>query len=424
MKRFNKITSTCVMTLAGIVAASVGAVAGESRFYVVSNKADGNTIVGFQSAASGKFSRLGEFDTGGTGTGDLEIPALQKDETHPLANGDDPLISAESVISLHDGKMAVVVNPGDATVSLMKAGEKGALSFVNKVAASDLFPISLAAHGDYVASASVGKDNMNGSITLFKVAGGKLTTIKGARRDLKARPSTIAFSSDGEHVIVNELVTGKIKVFAVEDGTLSNAPVSEIESPRDDESRFQAIPVGFVVSGDGGDDIILMSEARFLTPEFGLREGSGEVALSPLYSWQTGSISTYRLTDDGQISLISGDVLTGASVEGGEIANCWVTLSADGRTLWAANALSSSISSFRIRENGTAALVNEHAYKHDDETLFFSDISISASGDQLYQLIGNTGEIMVFDISANGDLTPVQTLSGLPALGSYGLMVH
>ena len=321
-------------------------------------------MVGYALSNAGGYSMIGEFGTGGTGTGDLEIPALQKNPSHPLANGDDPLISSESIASVHNGKMAVVVNPGDATVALMNVADGGALELVNTVAASDLFPISLASHGDYVAAASVGADNMNGSITLYRINGGKLEVIDGARRDLRARPSTIAFSSDGEHVIVNELVTGKIKVFAVEGGTLSAEPVSQIDSPRGSQDRFQAIPVGFVVSGDGGDDLVLMSEARFLTPEFGLRPGNGEVVLSPLYSWQTSSISTYRLTDDGQISLVSGDVLTGASVEGGEIANCWVALSPDGTTLWAANALSSSISSFRIRDNGTAALINHPPILH------------------------------------------------------------
>lgn len=400
------------------------AAADQDRFYVVSNKSDGNTVVGFQSNDTGSFTTIGEFATGGNGTGDLEIPALKKDESHPLLNGDDPLISAEAIASVHDGQMAVVVNPGDGTVSLMSVENDGQLRFINKVNASDKFPVSLASFGDFVASASVGADNSNGSLTLFKIEKDQLMAVEGARRDLKARPSTIAFSSDGEHVIVNELVTGKIKVYAVENGTLSAEPVSQIDSPRDSKDRFQAIPVGFVVRGDGGDDIIVMSEARFLTPDFGLRAGNGEVTLSPLYSWQTSSVSTYRLTDDGHISLVSGDVLTGGSVEGGEIANCWVVLSPDGKTLWAANALSSSISSFRIRENGTAAILNQHAYKHPNQTLFFGDINVNAAGDKLYQAIGNRGEVMIFDIKASGNLVPVQTVSGLPKLGSYGLMVQ
>lgn len=308
----------------------------------------------------------GEYPTGGAGTGDLEIPDLKKDPSHPLANGDDPLISANSLDTTEDGRFLAVVNPGDATVSLMSVGEDGALRIVNTVHAPDKFPISLAFHNGLLAVAAVGMNNSAGSIGMHQIAEGKLQSIAGSTRDLKARPSTVAFSNDGQFVIVNELVTGEIKIFELQEGSLSPEPVSQISSPRDTEDRFQAIPVGFAVSGN----TILMSEARFLTPDFMLRKGNGEVALSPLYSWQTSSLSTYQLSSDGVISLVSGDVLTGAAIEGGEIANCWVTVSQDGKTLWAANALSSSISSFRIRENGTAALLNARAYKESSETLF------------------------------------------------------
>ncbi len=255
---------------------------------------------------------------------------------------------------------------------------------------------------------------------MYRIADGKLQPVTGSVRDLKARPSTIAFSDTGDFVIVNELVTGEVKIFGVQEGSLSAQPVSQVSSPRDDDDRFQAIPVGFAVSGD----TILMSEARFLTPDFMLREGSGEVALSPLYSWQTGSLSTYKLSSDGALSLVSGDVLTGAGVEGGEIANCWVTISHDGKTLWAANALSSSISSFRVRENGTAALLNARAFKDPSEKLFFSDIEVSADGTEIYQFVGNRGEVMVFSIRPDGDLELKQTLGGLPELGTYGLAVY
>ena len=395
-----------------------------SRFYSVSNKAEGNTIVGYQQSDNGSYVMIGEFSTGGIGTGDLEVPALQKDEAHPLANGDDPLISANAITGTDDGKFVLTVNPGDSSVSLMSAATDDSLKFINKVASSDRFPISLAVFGELIAEASVGGDNGSGGIGLFRITDGKLTAVEGSQRDLKARPSTIAFSSNGEHVIVNELVTGKINVFRVVDGTLSETPVSRIDLPRDTADRFQAIPVGFAVHDQGDNDTIIMSEARFLTPDFKLRSGAGEVVQSPLYSWQTGSISSYRLTQEGQISLVSGDLLTGAAVEGGEIANCWVAISPDGHTLWAANALSSSISSFRIRGNGSAAIINDKAFKDDSEMLFFSDIAISGSGDELYQLVGNRGEVMIFEVLASGDLKHKQTVSGLPALGAFGLLAR
>lgn len=400
------------------------AIADVPAFYVVTNKADGNSVIGYRQSAAGQYDMMGEFKTGGLGTGDLEIPALQKDPKHPLANGDDPLISANAIAATEDRRLAVVVNPGNATISLMAMADDMTLSMINTASASDKFPVSVAMVGNLVVAASVGEDNGKGSVAAFRIAKGRLESVEGSRRDLQARPSTIAFSSDGEHVIVDELVTGKIKVFAIEQGTLSAEPVSMIDSPRQPDERFQAIPVGFTVRGQGGDDVVLVAEARFLTADFKLRQGKGEVVQSPLYSWQTGSLSTYVVTDDGAISLMSGDVLTGEVIEDGELANCWVALSKDGRIIYAANALSSSISSFNVDSEGRATLRNVTAFKDASETLFFSDLAVSRDGKQLYQLVGNKGQVMIFGIQKNGDLRLNQTVSGLPELGAYGLLVR
>ena len=148
-----------------------------------------------------------------------------------------------------------------------------------------------------------------------------------------------------------------------------------------------------------------MSEARFLTPGFELREEANVVPLMPKYSWQTGSLSSYRIGADGRIALVTGDVLTGTAIEGGEIANCWVALSPDQRTLWAANALSSSISSFDVGGDGSARLRNVTAYKDESELLFFSDLAVSGDGKTLFQLVGNKGQVLVFDIEGDGDLS-------------------
>lgn len=394
-------------------------------FYVVSNKADGNTIVGYQkSERLQAYEMIGEFATGGMGTGDLEIPALEKDDTHPLANGDDPLISANALAATADRSHMVVVNPGNASLSLMKLNDDMTLTSVDTAASSDTFPISVAIYGDLVIAASVGKDNNHGSISLLQITGDTLEAVDGSRRDLGARPSTVAFSSDGEHIVVDELVTGKIHVFAVEGGNLSAEPSSTLDSPRSNDHRFQAIPVGLTVRGDGGDDVLIVSEARFLAPDFSLRPGDNVVKQSPLYSWQTGSLSTYQMRDDGQLSLLSADVLTGTDIEGGELANCWVALSKDGNTVYAANALSSSISTFSLDKQGHAFLKAQTAYKDDSEELFFGDLSVSRDGSELYQHVGNRGEVMIFRINRDGSLSERQTVGGLPSIGTYGMLVY
>lgn len=419
MKKF--LAAPILFFLASFVSA---ANAKESAFYVITNHADGNSVIGFKKNQSGDYEKMGEYPTGGRGTGDLEIPALQKDVTNPLANGDDPLISANAIAATSDRKYIVAVNPGDATISLLGVGADLGLTMSSKTPASDKFPISLAVNGDLVAVASVGADNNHGSIATYTIDGGNLIPVENSRRDLQARPSTIAFSSDGEHVIVNELVTGKVKVFSVDENNLSAEPVSMIDSPRMRDDRFQAVPVGLVVRGDGGDDVLFVSEARFLTPDFMLRKDEGKVVQSPLYSWQTGSLSTYAVRDDGMISLLSADVLTGDAIEGGEIANCWISLSQDGKYLFAANALSSSISRFSIDAQGHAFLDELTAYKDRKENLFFSDQNISHDGKELYQLVGNKGKVMIFEIDGDANLSLKQTVSGLPELGAYGMLVY
>ncbi len=332
------------------------------------------------------------------------------------------MISANAIAATADGQYVVAVNPGNSTISLMKRNQDMTLEQVNTAPTSDKFPVSVAIYGDLVVAASIGLDNMNGSISAFQISDGKLSAVENSRRDLKALPSTITFSSDGEHVIVDELVTGKIKVFGMEGRTLSMKPTSEIDSPRSSPDRFQAIPVGLVVRGDGGDDVLVVSEARFLAPDFNLRKDKGKVPQAPLYSWQTGSLSTYKITDDGQISIISADVLTGNEVEGGEIAICWVVFSDDGSIVYGANALSSSITTFDVDQGGNATMRNQTAYKDDEQLLFFSDLAIGQNGQELYQLVGNTGEVMIFSIENNGDLKHRQTIGGLPKLGSYGML--
>lgn len=391
--------------------------------YVVTNKAEGNTVAAFRADNTAPLSLVAEYATGGLGTGDLEIPALEKNPQHPLANGDDPLISANALAAAADGTWLIVVNPGDGTLSLMNREKDGSLQAVNSEPASDRFPVSVAIHDELIAVASVGNSNQAGSIALYRHTPEGLAAVDGSRRDLGARPSTIGFSSSGDVVIVNELVSGKIHSFAASPDGLSAEPVATVDSPRSPQDRFQAIPVGFAVGKGDPGDLILMSEARFLTPEFGLREDPNRVPQSPLYSWQTSSVSSYVLDKHGKLTLKTGDALTGEAMEGGEIANCWVALNAGGDTLFTANALSSSISRYHVDPDGSVTLEDATAYKDDGELLFFSDMALNPAGDSLYQLVGNTGEVLAFDVAEDGSLSLRDRSGGLPTLGTYGLVV-
>jgi len=402
-----------------LLSASLSIVSAES-IYVATNKADNNTIMAYKMQHDGSFKK-NEFKTGGKGTGDLEVPALKKDPTHPLANGDDPLISAYGVTVTKDKKNLLVVNAGDASVSMFKINADESLSLVNTVKIHDKFPLSVAESNGNVVIASVGATNGEGSIEAMQVQNGKLVSVENSLVDLKARPSTVKFSTDGLYVILTELVTGKVKSFAFASGTLSKKAVSMVNLPREDAKRFQAIPVGFDIQPTQNGDIVAVSEARFLTPDFKLREEANKVPQTPKYSWQTGSISTLMLDENGMLTLVSKDVLTGKTMDDGEIANCWVEFSKDGSKLWAANALSSSLSLFNIDKDGSANLNKMITYKQENELEFLSDMKLNDKGDMLYQLVGNMGKILVLKADKDGNLKLEQTLDGLPAYGTYGL---
>lgn len=401
--------------------------------YIATNKTDSNTLVGFARMTDGSMKTLGEFKSGGKGTGNIEIFDWGFDETHPLKDGIDPLISGYGVFKSKNNKNIFVVNAGDGTISSFNVMADRTLKLADTKVAGDVHPLSIASHGNMVYVASAGTSTtptppFTGNLMGYKVdTKGVLTPIAESKRDLKARPSCVAFTPDGKFLVVNELVTGLVKVYGVmPDGSLSKDPISMIACPHDvANGRWLAIPVGFDIVKKGNKNIVLVSEARFLDNKGMLREEKDKVPQSPLYSWQTGSTSSFVIDASGKISLMSGDVYTGKEMEGGQIANCWVEASQDGNTLWAANALSSSITSYNVGDDGSLTLKNETAYKEPSEMLFYSDLHLSDDGKYIYQLIGNKGAGVMFKILPNGNLTKMNDFSSnsLPQVGTYGMIV-
>ncbi len=420
-----------IIVIGALSALSRVVCASEYMVYSATNRADGNTIAAFKFDVNGDFSYVKEYETGGKGTGNLEVPALEYDETHPLMDGVDPLISAYGVQVSPDGKHLFVVNAGDATISCLNIKEDGSLALCCKEAAGDKFPVSIAVSQDLIYVASIGTEANggvgSGNLTgyRFDAESATLVPLEGATRDLGARPACAMFSSDGSQLVVVELATGNLKSYSVASttGLLSSEPTSVVSSPAGDESRWLPIPVGFTIVEGEKEDIILVSEARFLDKKGQLREEADVVPMSPKYSWQTGSTSSYLLSPAGKISPVSADVLTGKSVEGGQIANCWVVASEDGKYLWTANALSSSISCYGIdTADGSLVLKHEKAFSENEQMSFFSDLYLAPDKKHIVQLVGNKGSILLLKIGEDGALAKVGYAKGMPEVGSYGVV--
>lgn len=390
--------------------------------YVVTNKADENSIIGFTHDGEGGFIDLGEFPTGGRGTGDLEVPGLSpRDDSHPLLDGQDPLISAYAIQKTQDGRFVLVVNPGDGTISSMKVNDDKTLTAVSTVKSGGAFPISIANHGDSVFVVNIGKSNFKGRLTSFKIGGdGTLTAVEDSVRKLGrygGRPSAVGVTPNGKHVVVTQVLSGVIGVYAQEDGKLSKKPVSTINSPQVDKTRFLANPVGFdFISKPNGDSILVVTEARNFAPGLQLTKRDGQ------FFFETSSMSSYRITADGGISMITGDALTGTAREGGQRANCWIGLSADGKYAYGVNALDSSITSYSVADDGSLSMLNETAFKSPDYA-FLTDIYRSSDGRFFYQLHGFGGQVTTLKVEDDGGLTKVGVWDGdVPEVGAFGVL--
>lgn len=76
-----------------------------------------------------------------------------------------------------------------------------------------------------------------------------------------------------------------------------------------------------------------------------------------LQMFQTGSVSTWELHNNGSLSPCSQDVLTGPSVADGPTSACWIAVSPDRTLFWVASASGAVISSFRLGTDGTISLI-------------------------------------------------------------------
>ena len=161
-----------------------------------------------------------------------------------------------------------------------------------------------------------------------------------------------------------------------------------------DRKAFQSVgttPFGFDV---GREDRLFVSEAG------------------------TGSASSYTLSEDGDLQVVSGAVATTQK------AACWLIASHDGRFVYTANAGSGSISGFSVGPHGSLALLNADgrtAVTGDDSHPV--DMAQSRDGRFLYNLANGDGTLHGFKVKNDGSLESVTVVSGIPT-SAAGLAGH
>jgi 6-phosphogluconolactonase (cycloisomerase 2 family) len=329
--------------------------------YTASNAATGNAVLLFDQLPDGRLVPAGRVATGGQGTG-------------------AGLGNQGGVTLTRNERWLLVVNAGSHSLSVLAVQRRVPLRLVDVEATGGVQPISVTEHRGLVYVVHAGSDNVTG----FRLGhDGRLRRLEGSTRSLSGTgvgPAQIAFTPDGDHVVVTEKNTNQLLVFDVDrDGLLGPARVEPSAGPT---------PFGFAF---GRRDQLFVSEA------FG---GAGGASAT----------SSYELEEDGALTTLSASVATT------QTAACWTAVTPNGRYVYVTNTGSGSISGYRVDVDGSLALLDGdgRAAETGDGSAPI-DVVVTDGGRYLYNVNSGTHTIGAFRVQSDGSLTPLPFLGGLPA---------
>lgn len=380
-----------------------------NRVYVLSNLGAGNSVLVYDRADDGGLTFLEEVSTGGFGSGPGELPPPL-----PPFPGPIPLDSQDALIKTQNGRFLIAVNAGSNDLSVLAITNSG-LRLADRVPSNGIFPVSVTENRGivYVANAGQTPDEFPGaspSIFGFRLDGdGKLHPIPGSKRiagPANASAADLVFSPDGKVLVMTELNGDMVDVFRMgEDGR----PIDETRMPANSRTPFGAQ----FTRGN----ILAIVETN---------DTSRRLAIDK----QT-SASSYRVTSDGKLVPISKAVLSG------ETAACWIRFTPDGQFAFAINAGSGSISTFRLSPDGELSLVNAATVDTGGPFSLPIDADITEDGRFLYVAAAldglngvprlplpiNVATIQAYRIGSDGSLTFVGKTGGVP-FTTEGIVAH
>lgn len=326
--------------------------------YLMSNADGPNQVLVYRRAPDGSLTAEAPVATGGYGTG-------------------SGLGNQAAVVLSKDGRWLLVVNPGSDDVSVFRVGPDG-LYLTDVEDSGGEMPVSVDLHGSLVYVLNAGSPN---NVTGFTLGNdGSLTSLSGtgSTRPLSAAstgPAQVGFTPDGQVLVVTEKATDKVTTFTVgSDGLLS--------MPYVHDSAGQT-PFGFGFDHRGR---LIVSEAT------------------------SGSVSSYWVDGMGGLTALDPAVTTT------ETAACWIVISRNGRYAYTTNGGSGSVTGFLVGPDGSLEILDA-----DGRTGVTGsgsvplDAAFSLGGRYMYVLSSGIQEVSVFRFEADGGLTLLPGMSGLPA---------
>ena len=354
--------------------------------YVNDNTAGVNTIGAFDRHPDGSLSPVtgSPFAAGGKGTGTV--------------------VGSQGALQLTgDGRYLLAVDAGSNQISVLRVRRDGSLREVGgPVWSGGVEPISIAVHGDLVYVANEGnKTTGTGSnYTGFRLSeGGRLVPIEDSTIALPgtANPGDILFNSTGKNLIGVEVGTTVASTFRIdsfvvdEDGRLTPAEGS---------------PFAAQAAGPFGSEFSPVNPRHLYVSN--AHGGSGN-----------GSVSAFNVKPSGALSSIGG-----SPYPDGQTAPCWVEISHDGRYLFTVNTGSTSVSSYRILEDGALIYSSTATFKSGPGIRPF-DARLDPSGRWLYVVDAAANTVSGFAV-AGGTLTELaQSPFALPAEATpFGIAIN
>jgi 6-phosphogluconolactonase len=339
--------------------------------YTMTNQSTGNSVLVFDRAADGTLTFAGSFATGGNGMG----------------TGADPLGSQGAVVLDQSDQLLFAVNAGSNEVSVL-AVEGDRLRLLNKVNSGGQMPVSVTVHGRlvYVLNAG-GTPNVTGFIV--DPLTDKLINLQDSTRDLAggsaADPAEVSFSLDGAVLAVTEKATQTIDTYTVNRDGFAGEPIANHSSG--------STPFGFEFTYH---DLAIVSE-------------SGATS---------NALSSYKTEEEGALDLVTGSLMNGQQ------ADCWAIVTKDGRYAYTVNAGSGTLSSYAVSPQGVLTLLNPIAATFGTGPGSApTDPALSADGALLYVRVGGLNQIYGLHVEADGSLTPIGTVGGIPT-GGQGLAAY
>jgi 6-phosphogluconolactonase len=364
---FGAIVAGAVVAAPGVASASSYPSPVTGHVYLDDNTAGSNTIAAFDRHANGSLTPVpgSPFTAGGAGTGS----GLASEGAVQIAGG---------------GRFLLAADAGSNQVSVLGIQPDGALRLASVVSSGGALPVSIAVHGSLVYVANAGPADSN--YTGFRLAPwGSLTPVAGSAVALPAaaQPGDVLFNSTGTRLIGTRVGTSQIDSFTVGLGGQLTAAAG---------SPFPAQGVGPFGSQFRPTDPsqLFVSNAH---------NGTG-----------LGTVSAFTDSRGGVLASIGS-----SPVADQQTAPCWVTISPDGRYLFAVNTGSGTISRYSIAPGGELTLLGSTTVSASGG-VGAVDPGLSPDGKFLFVNESKANAVGAFAVSGGGDLTELPgSPTALPA---------